>query len=56
MIHIPLNTDPISEGYVILITGLLIVFAALVTLALFFNYGLPLLLYVYVGIFERLFL
>ena len=47
MIHIPLNTDPISEGYVILITGLLIVFAALVTLALFFNYGLPLLLYVY---------
>jgi len=47
MIQIPLNTDPISEGYVILITGLLIVFSALVILALFFNYGLPLLLYVY---------
>ncbi|MCL5129416.1 MULTISPECIES: OadG family protein [unclassified Algibacter] len=47
MIHILLTTDAISEGYVILITGLLIVFCALITLALFFNYGLPLMLYVY---------
>jgi len=47
MIHILLKTDAISEGYVILITGLLIVFSALVILALFFNYGLPLMLYVY---------
>lgn len=47
MTQILLYTDPINEGYVILITGLLIVFSALITLALFFNYGLPLLLYVY---------
>lgn len=47
MMILPLFSDPISEGYVIMITGLLIVFSALVTLALFFNYGLPILLYVY---------
>jgi len=47
MINILLTTDPISEGYVILITGLLIVFGALVILALFFNYGLPVMLYLY---------
>jgi hypothetical protein len=47
MKYILLNIDQISEGYVILITGLLIVFSALVTLALFFNYGLPVMLYVY---------
>ena len=47
MTNILLYTDPISEGYVILITGLLIVFSALVTLALFFNYGLPIMLYIY---------
>lgn len=40
-------TDQISEGYVILITGLLIVFGALVTLMLFFKFGLPVLLYTY---------
>ncbi len=44
---IPLMTDQISEGYVILMTGLLIVFSALVTLMLFFKYGLPLMLYTY---------
>lgn len=44
---IPLITDQISEGYVILMTGLLIVFCALVILMLFFKYGLPLLLYTY---------
>ncbi len=53
MIHILLSTDPISEGYVILITGLLIVFSALVILALFFNFGLPVMLYVYKVITRR---
>ncbi|WP_458626587.1 OadG family protein [Winogradskyella sp. PC D3.3] len=47
MIQPLLYTDQISEGYVILITGLLIVFGALTTLALFFNYGLPVMLYMY---------
>jgi len=50
---IPLVTDQISEGYVILISGLLIVFCALVTLALFFKFGLPLMLYVYKIITKR---
>lgn len=44
---IPLINDQISEGYVIMITGLVIVFSALVVLALFFKYGLPYMLYVY---------
>ena len=44
---IPLISDQISEGYVILMTGLLIVFSALVILMLFFKFGLPLLLYTY---------
>ena len=43
----PLMTDQINEGYVILMTGLLIVFSALVILMLFFKYGLPLLLFTY---------
>jgi len=47
MTFLPLITDQIAEGYVILISGLLIVFTALVTLSMFFKYGLPLLLYVY---------
>lgn len=47
MAVLPLITDQISEGYVILITGLVIVFSALVTLALFFNFGLPYMLYIY---------
>ncbi|WP_299110025.1 OadG family protein [uncultured Winogradskyella sp.] len=47
MTHLLLYTDPISEGYVILFTGLLIVFTSLVLLALIFNYGLPIMLYVY---------
>lgn len=47
MKHTLLYIDQISEGYVILITGLLIVFSALLTLSLFFKYGLPILLYVY---------
>jgi Na+-transporting methylmalonyl-CoA/oxaloacetate decarboxylase gamma subunit len=53
MIQLLINTDPISEGYVILITGLLIVFSALVILALFFNYGLPVMLYIYKIITKR---
>lgn len=42
-----LQIDQINEGYVILLTGLLIVFSALLTLSLFFKFGLPLMLYVY---------
>ena len=53
MTFIPLITDQINEGYVILITGLLIVFSALVTLALFFKFGLPMLLYIYKVITKR---
>lgn len=37
----------VKEGYVILISGLIIVFSALLTLSLFFKFGLPLLLFVY---------
>ena len=47
MTSIPLFTDQISEGYIILFTGLLIVFSALLTLSLFFKYGLPVMLYIY---------
>ncbi|MCK5815810.1 MAG: OadG family protein [Flavobacteriaceae bacterium] len=47
MIHLPLQIDTLSEGYVILITGLTVVFSGLLLLALFFNYGLPLMLYAY---------
>jgi glutaconyl-CoA/methylmalonyl-CoA decarboxylase subunit delta len=53
MTYIPLFTDQINEGYVILITGLLIVFCALLTLSLFFKYGLPILLYIYKVITKR---
>jgi len=45
--------DQISEGYIILITGLLIVFSALLTLSLFFKFGMPFLLYVYKIITKR---
>jgi Na+-transporting methylmalonyl-CoA/oxaloacetate decarboxylase gamma subunit len=47
MLHPILYIDQISEGYVILITGLLIVFSALLLLSAFFKFGLPVLLYVY---------
>lgn len=50
---LPLMTDQISEGYVILITGLLIVFSALLTLSLFFKFGLPVMLYIYKVITKR---
>ena len=45
MVHM-LYIDQISEGYVILVTGLVIVFTALLTLSLFFKFGMPFLLYV----------
>jgi Na+-transporting methylmalonyl-CoA/oxaloacetate decarboxylase gamma subunit len=51
--HLPIVIDQISEGYVILITGLIIVFSALLTLSLFFKYGLPVMLYVYKIITKR---
>jgi len=53
MAYIPLFTDQISEGYVILITGLVIVFTALLTLSLFFKFGLPVMLYIYKVITKR---
>jgi len=37
----------IGEGYMILFSGLLIVFCSLLILSLFFKFGLPVLLYVY---------
>ncbi|QDO93581.1 hypothetical protein FNB79_06175 [Formosa sediminum] len=39
--------DPIEEGYIVLVTGLLIVFTGLIILTLFFKYALPLMLYIY---------
>ncbi|MDP3360303.1 MAG: OadG family transporter subunit [Lutibacter sp.] len=42
-----LEIDQLSEGYIILITGLLIVFGSLMLLSIFFKYGVPILLYVY---------
>lgn len=47
MIPILLYINQISEGYVILITGLVIVFSSLLVLSLFFKYGVPILLYAY---------
>jgi len=42
-----LMTDTLSEGYIILITGLVIVFAGLLALTLFFKHVMPIMLYVY---------
>jgi Na+-transporting methylmalonyl-CoA/oxaloacetate decarboxylase gamma subunit len=47
MIHLLIYTDAIEEGYVILITGLVIVFSGLLLLSVFFKYGLPTMLYIY---------
>ena len=41
------NLTQLNEGYVILITGLFIVFSALLILSVFFKYGLPMMLYTY---------
>ena len=53
ILYVDLNMDQISEGYVILVTGLLIVFSALVTLSLVFKYGMPFMLYLYKIITKR---
>ena len=37
----------IKEGYLILFSGLIIVFSALLTLSMFFKFGLPMMLFVY---------
>jgi len=47
LLNISLQIDQISEGYVILLTGLTIVFCSLLILAVFFKFGLPIMLYVY---------
>lgn len=47
ILNTSLLADQVSEGYVILLTGLVIVFCALLTLSLFFKFGLPIMLYVY---------
>ena len=47
LLNISFQINQISEGYVILLTGLLIVFSALLTLSLFFQFGLPVMLYIY---------
>lgn len=44
MSHILLYTDPIEEGYIILVTGLLIVFGGLVVLTFFFKSAMPVIL------------
>lgn len=41
------DLDKISEGYVILVSGLLIVFSALLILSVFFKFGMPALFSVY---------
>ena len=43
----PNQVDPIEEGYIILVTGLFIVFSGLIALTLIFKYALPLMLYAY---------
>jgi len=47
MSYIQLFINQLTEGYIILIVGLLIVFSALLTLSLFFKFGMPIMLYVY---------
>jgi Na+-transporting methylmalonyl-CoA/oxaloacetate decarboxylase gamma subunit len=47
MAQILLYTDPIDEGYIILITGLIIVFGGLILLTLFFKFALPAMLDIY---------
>ncbi len=47
MNQIFLYSDTITEGYVILTTGLVIVFGGLLLLTVFFKYGMPTMLYIY---------
>lgn len=42
-----------NEGYIILFSGLVIVFSALLVLSLFFKFGLPVILYLYKVITKR---
>jgi len=53
MANLFLITNTISEGYIILITGLVIVFCSLLTLSLFFKFGMPFMLYLYKIITKR---
>jgi len=47
LLYVDLGIDQISEGYVILMTGLFIVFSALFSLFLIFRFGMAYLLYIY---------
>jgi len=47
LLNMSLQINQVSEGYVILLSGLLIVFSALLILSLFFKFGLPVMLYIY---------
>lgn len=47
MIPLIILMTQIKEGYLILFSGLIIVFSALLTLSLFFKFGLPMMLFVY---------
>ena len=47
MTRLLLYTDTLTEGYIILITGLVIVFSGLLLLTVFFKYALPIMLYIY---------
>lgn len=47
MIQTIILMSQIREGYIILISGLVIVFSALLTLSLFFKFGLPVMLFIY---------
>lgn len=42
-----LMSDTLTEGYIILITGLSIVFSGLLLLTLFFKFAMPVMLYIY---------
>ena len=44
MANILLVPDTLEEGYIILVTGLIIVFAGLLVLTIFFKYSLPVIL------------
>ena len=47
MIPFIILMSTLKEGYLILFSGLIIVFSALLTLSLFFKFGLPVMLFVY---------
>jgi len=47
MIRSIILMSTLEEGYLILFSGLIIVFSALLTLSLFFKFGMPVMLFVY---------